>query len=321
MMKMDKFSTGSSPRIGHFNAAASSSPGPSWLPAPTHTTVSRLPPNPVITVCAWKQPGSSRPSHRSLASETPHSSPTPLPRAYTCKASHSDRPPSQLRLQAAARLRALERNNRSNAHRPLLDAFSAGSQRGIDEIISSKEEMMSEAIGRRHIKQMNRQWEALLSSQAYATDEMIEEAEESESMDEEPPEHEGEPDETQMYAEEDMASEGGMESEGGDTSMASTCSTVRPDEASPSLLALLLAPAAVCPACSGAGLQASESAPQGIQCAHCPWALDGNTLASIDRHFLLHGDRLAHRPLIGYNPHVGTNFICSNPQCDEMVCV
>jgi hypothetical protein len=42
--------------------------------------------------------------------------------------------------------------------------------------------MMTEALGRRHIKQMNRQWEALLSSQAYATDEMIEEAEGMQSL-------------------------------------------------------------------------------------------------------------------------------------------
>ncbi|KNZ64513.1 hypothetical protein VP01_1020g7 [Puccinia sorghi] len=351
MMKLDEFSTGSSPRIGHFNAAASSSPGPSWLPALApnrHDLLLSPSQSSHHRARAWKQPLSSRRSPRSSASETPLSSPTPLSRSYTSKACHPDRSPSQLRLQAATRIRALERKNRSNAHRPLLDTFSAGSQRGIDEIISSKEEMMTEALGRRHIKQMNRQWEALLSSQAYATDEMIEEAEgiqlfffffchcvgtqpeltnlpgnggaESESMDEEPPENDGEPDFSQMYAEEVPLS-GGMDNEGADTSMTSTCSTVRPDEHSPSLLAILLAPAAVCPACSAGGLQASEPATHGIQCVHCPWALDGNTLASIDLHFLHHGERLSHRPMIGYNPHVGTNFICSNPHCDEMVCV
>ncbi|PLW30129.1 hypothetical protein PCANC_21087 [Puccinia coronata f. sp. avenae] len=116
---------------------------------------------------------------RSSASGTPLSSPTPLSRAYTSKASQSERSPSKLCLQAASRLRTLERENCSNAHRPLLNAFSIGSQQGINGITTEKEEMMTEALERRHIKQMNRQWQALLSSQAYATYEMIEEAEAS----------------------------------------------------------------------------------------------------------------------------------------------
>ncbi|EFP81302.1 uncharacterized protein PGTG_06923 [Puccinia graminis f. sp. tritici CRL 75-36-700-3] len=323
MMKMDDESDalpiGSSPRIGHFDTAASSSPGPSWLPAlapnrhdrlfsPSQSTHPRS--------RAWKQPGSSRASPRSSASETPQSSPTPLSRAYVSKAGQSDRSPSQLRLQAASRLRNIERKNRSNAHRPLLDAFSNGSQRGIDEIISRKDEMMAEELGRRHIKQMNRQWEALLSSQ---TDEMIEEAEESDLMQEEPIEPDHELDLTQMYAE--AAASDAMDSEGPDTSMASACSTVRPDEHHHSLLAILLAPRAICPACPVGTLQATEPAPQGVQCAHCPWGIDGETLASIDQHFLEHGERASHQPVIGYNPDVGTNFVCSNPECDEMVFV
>ncbi|PLW06216.1 hypothetical protein PCANC_05904 [Puccinia coronata f. sp. avenae] len=325
-MAMDEeaeaFQAGSSPHIGHFNAAPSSSPGPSWLPAlapnrhdqlcsPSHTSHPRS--------RAWKQPTCSRPSPRSSTSGTPLSSPTPLSRAYTSKANQSERSPSQLRLQAASRLRTLERKNRSNAHRPLLDAFSIGSQRGIDDITTDKEEMMTEALGRRHIKQMNRQWEALLSSQAYATDEMIEEAEECDFMDEEPPEMDSELDFSQMCDDEMLSS--AMDSDGADTSINSSCPTIRPDEHPLSLLAILLAPETVCPACSADGLQASQIAPQGVQCVHCRWALEGSTLASIDQHFQNHGERTSHQPLIGYNPHVGTNFVCSNPLCDEMVCV
>ncbi|PLW32218.1 hypothetical protein PCANC_23457 [Puccinia coronata f. sp. avenae] len=47
---------------------------------------------------------------------------------YTSKASQSERSPSELCLQAASRLRTLERKNCSSAHRPLLNAFSIGSQ-------------------------------------------------------------------------------------------------------------------------------------------------------------------------------------------------
>jgi hypothetical protein len=94
-----------------------------------------------------------------LASGTLLSSLTPLSRAYTSKASQSESSPSKLRLQAASRLRTLERKNRSSAHRPLLDAFSIGSQQGINGITTDKEKMMTKALGRRHIKQMNRQWQ------------------------------------------------------------------------------------------------------------------------------------------------------------------
>ncbi|POW17695.1 hypothetical protein PSTT_00292 [Puccinia striiformis] len=323
MMKMDEaadgFPIGSSPQIGHFNAATSSSPGPSWLAALAPNRHDRLFSTSQPShhrARTWKQPSSSRASPHSSASETILSSPTPLSRAYTSKAGQSERSPSQLRLQAASRLRAMERKNRSNAHRPLLDAFSIGSQRGIDDISSSKEDMINEAIGRRHIKQMNRHWEALLSSQAYATDEMIEEAEESDSMEEEPIEADIELDFSEIYGDEIPSD--AMDSEGPDTSMTSNCSTIRPDEHPQSLLAVLLASSSVCPACSAGALHASDSNPQGVNCVHCDWALDGTTLSSIDQHFLQHGERDSHQPVIGYNPHVGTNFVCSNPECDEM---
>ncbi|KAI9605661.1 hypothetical protein H4Q26_004026 [Puccinia striiformis f. sp. tritici PST-130] len=246
MMKMDEaadgFPIGSSPQIGHFKRATSSSPGPSWLAALAPNRHDRLFSTSQPShhrARTWKQPSSSRAS--------PHSSP----------AGQSERSPSQLRLQAASRLRAMERKNRSNAHRPLLDAFSIGSQRGIDDISSSKEDMMNEAIGRRHIKQMNRHWEALLSSQAYATDEMIEEAEESDSMEEEPIEADIELDFSEIYGDEIPSD--AMDSEGPDTSMTSNCSTIRPDEHPQSLLAVLLASSSVCPACSAGALHASDS--------------------------------------------------------------
>ncbi|EFP87097.1 uncharacterized protein PGTG_13316 [Puccinia graminis f. sp. tritici CRL 75-36-700-3] len=42
-----------------------------------------------------------------------------------------------------------------NTHRPLLNAFLNGSQRGIGKITSGKDEMMAKELGRCHIKQMN----------------------------------------------------------------------------------------------------------------------------------------------------------------------
>lgn len=175
---------------------------------------------------------------------------------------------------------------------------------------------MTAELGRRHIKKLNREWEELLSSQAYATDEMIEEAEESDMMEEEPPDF------SQMYADEELPSDA-MDSEGADTSMVSTCSTIRPAENPDGLLAIILAPPAVCPACPVANIQASEPAPHGVKCGHCSWAIDGATLASIDQHFVEHSrnEGASHQPVMGYNPHVGTNFSCSRPECDEMVFV
>ncbi|KNZ49159.1 glutamate synthase, partial [Puccinia sorghi] len=67
----------------------------------------------------------------SSTSKMPLSSPTPL-----STPSHSNRSPSQLH-QAANRIRVLEHKNGSNAHHPLLDAFSASLQQGIDKIIWS----------------------------------------------------------------------------------------------------------------------------------------------------------------------------------------
>ncbi|MBW0489532.1 hypothetical protein O181_029247 [Austropuccinia psidii MF-1] len=305
----------SSPKIGLFPSAGSSSPGPAWLPAlqaDRHQRLqqSNLPSRHLHS--SWKQPAprSSPRSTTSLSSgETPMSSPTPFSRKYALS---TQKTPAQLRQQAAERLRSTERANKFKAGRPLLDAFAIGSHRGFDENLTQKEEMMTEMIGRRHLKQMKQRLQESLSSEGYGIDELIEN--EQNSLMEDNHHFDGDVDPALVYDAFGQDINADLDQ---DISMTSNTSTIHPEPQPSSSLSL----PTICPSCSQPTITFSETDPPDLSCSHCNWFVNAQTLQVVDNYFSQHGDRTSHRPIIGYNNHVGTSFVCSNPECDEMLFV
>ncbi|KAG0139126.1 hypothetical protein CROQUDRAFT_55157 [Cronartium quercuum f. sp. fusiforme G11] len=236
------------PSIGKFNPSGSSSPGPCWLPslAPSRNQSHRS--------VGFKQPifTSSRKSSSSSGGH-PSSSPTPSHSKSRFKPSSSS--PSELRQQAANRMRSHQRNGILSSRRVLLDAFLASSNSG-DTELSDRENATLEALSRKEIFNTKQQWK-----QGFTTiEELLADEEQEGGQDEELVLPDEDIDPSQLYE--------------------------AYQQTQRSLISLLTVPPSQCPACNTSGLTATNDF--GVECPTCGWSLSPETLSIVDQEFLNH---------------------------------